>query len=150
MAGTLAVVLSSVSYASGSVFGQLRVRHTRGPVLAAGSMLAGGLILLPLGLAELPDHVPGWKPLASVAALAVLGTAAAQLILYRMLRLHGSGRTSLVTYLMPCFALVYGVVLLDEPLTAAAIGGLALILGGVTLASGVVRLPRRTPLPETP
>ena len=51
---------------------------------------------------------------------------------------------------MPCFALVYGVVLLDEPLTAAAIGGLALILGGVTLASGVVRLPRRTPLPETP
>jgi drug/metabolite transporter (DMT)-like permease len=53
-----------------------------------------------------------------------------------MLRLFGSRRMSLVTYLMPGFALVYGALLLDEPITAAALGGLALILGGVALASG--------------
>jgi len=41
-----------------------------------------------------------------------------------------------VTYLMPGFALVYGALLLDEPITAAALAGLALILGGVALASG--------------
>ena len=37
---------------------------------------------------------------------------------------------------MPGFAVVYGAVLLDEPITAAALGGLALILAGVMIASG--------------
>ena len=60
-----------------------------------------------------------------------------------MLALHGSARLSLVTYLMPGFALVYGALILDEKITAATLVGLALILGGVALASGAVRLPRR-------
>ena len=67
----------------------------------------------------------------------------AQLVLYRMLRLHGSAKVSLVTYLTPVFALVYGAVLLSEPITVAVIGGLVLILAGVALGSGAVRLPRR-------
>ena len=40
---------------------------------------------------------------------------------------------------MPAFALAYGALLLDEPLTAAALGGLALILLGVALGSGALR-----------
>ena len=46
----------------------------------------------------------------------------------RLIGLHGSARTMLVNYLLPGFALVYGVAPLDEPLTAAKLGGLALIL----------------------
>ena len=145
VAGTLAVVGSSLSYVSAGVFGQLRMRTVPGPVLATGSMLACGLILLPLALFQLPDHAPGLKPVASLAALTLLGTAFAQLILFRVLRLHGSSRLSLVTYLMPPAALVYGAVLLGEPVSVGALGGLALILGGVGLASGAVQLPRRAP-----
>jgi drug/metabolite transporter (DMT)-like permease len=52
---------------------------------------------------------------------------------------------SLVTYLMPGFALVYGALLLDEPLTAGVLAGLALILGGVALGSGTLGSPRREP-----
>jgi drug/metabolite transporter (DMT)-like permease len=63
-----------------------------------------------------------------------------------MLALHGSARLSLVTYLMPGFALVYGAVFLDEQISLATLAGLALILGGVALASGGVRLPRRLAL----
>jgi drug/metabolite transporter (DMT)-like permease len=141
--GTLAVVVSSLSYAAGGVYGQKRVRSVSGPVLATGSMLAGGLILLPLALFQLPDHTPSLEAAGSIAALTVVGTAMAQLLLYRMLRLHGSAKVSLVTYLMPGFALVYGALLLDEPITAAVLGGLALILAGVALGSGAVRLPQR-------
>jgi len=73
---------------------------------------------------------------AALTALILLPTVLGQLLLFRMLRLFGSRRMSLVTYLMPGFALVYGALLLDEPITAAALGGLALILGGVAFASG--------------
>ena len=83
--------------------------------------------------------MPDGDALLSLLALAVLGTALAQLLLYRLLRLYGGRRASLVTYLMPAFALVYGSLLLDEPLTAAALGGLVLILAGVALGSDAVR-----------
>jgi drug/metabolite transporter (DMT)-like permease len=144
-AGTLAVVLSSVSYAASGIYGQLRVRTVRGPVLAAGSMLVGGLVLLPLGILQAPTQRPDAAAIASVLALALLGTAMAQLVLYRMLLLHGAAKASLVTYLMPAFALVYGAVLLAEPITASVVGGLALILAGVALASGWRLLRRREP-----
>jgi drug/metabolite transporter (DMT)-like permease len=142
--GTLAVVLSSLSYAAGAVYGQLRVRSVAGPVLAAGSMLAAGLLLLPVAVFQLPTAAPGWKAVGGLLALAVLGTAFAQLVLYRLLRLYGARRVSLVTYLMPGFAVLYGALLLDEPLTAASLGGLALILVGVGLGSGALRLSRRS------
>jgi drug/metabolite transporter (DMT)-like permease len=141
--GTLAVVLSSVSYAASGVYGQLRVRTVRGPVLATGSIVVGGLVLLPLGIAQAPTERPDGAAIASVLALALLGTAFAQLVLYRMLLLHGSAKVSLVTYLMPAFAIVYGAVLLAEPITISVLGGLALILAGVALASGIPLLRRR-------
>jgi drug/metabolite transporter (DMT)-like permease len=119
-------------------------------VLAAGSMLMGGLFLLPFALFQLPTAVPSWEAIASILALSLLGTALAQLILYRILALHGSARLSLVTYLMPGFALVYGATLLDEKITVATLVGLVLILGGVALASGAVRLPRRATVPVRP
>ena len=145
--GALAVVLCSISYAGAGVYGQRAVAGTRGPVLAAGSMLAGGLILTPFALFQLPGSVPSLEATASVLALSLLGTALAQLILFRMLVLHGSSRLSLVTYLMPGFALVYGALILDEGLSFATLGGLVLILGGVALASGAVRLRRREAVP---
>ena len=150
VAGTLAVVLASLAYAAGGVYGQLRIVGTAGPVLAAVSMAGGALFLLPLAVVQTPSEVPGWEATASLLALAVGGTAVAQLVLYRTLRLHGSSRLSLVTYLMPPVALFYGALLLDEPLTPFALGGLGLILGGVAVGAGVVRLPRRAAATATP
>jgi drug/metabolite transporter (DMT)-like permease len=136
VAGTFAVVLSSLSYASGGIYGQLRVRDTPGPVLAAGSMIAGALALLPFTIADPPTQAPGTTALAGLLALALVPTFLGQLLLFRMLRLFGSRRLSLVTFLMPGFAIVYGALLLDEPVSVAALAGLGLILAGVVLASG--------------
>ena len=48
-----------------------------------------------------------------------------------------------MTYLVPALALVYGAVILDEPVTAVAVGGLALVLAGVALGTGAVGTVRR-------
>jgi drug/metabolite transporter (DMT)-like permease len=138
VAGTLAVVLSSLSYASAGTYAQLRLRDVQGPVLATGGMLIGGLLLLPFALFQLPDELPGWQALLSVAALAVLGTTIAQLVYFHMLPLYGNPRISLVAYVMPAFAIAYGALFLDEPITSGMVIGLALILLGVALGSGLV------------
>ena len=143
--GTLAVVVASLSYAIGSLWGQRLVARTSGLTLAATSMLGGLAVLLIPGLLELPSSAPGWKEIASVIALAVFGTAIAQIILYRVLHSDGAARVSLVTYLLPATALLYGTLLLGEPLTWQELVGMALILGGVALGSGAVRLARREP-----
>ena len=144
VAGTLAVVLASVFYASAGIYGQLHLKGTiSGPVLATGSMLAGGAILLPFAVADPPTSMPTAGALGSLLLLALVGTALAQLILFRVIGLFGARRLSLVTYLVPGFALVYGALILDERLTAAALIGLALILVGVALGSGAMKLRRR-------
>jgi drug/metabolite transporter (DMT)-like permease len=134
--GTLAVVLSSLSYASGGVYGQLQVKGTAGPVLAAGNMLAAAVILLPFAIADPPSQAPGSAAVAGLIGLILIPTFAGQLLLFRVLRLFGSRKLSIVTFLMPAFAVVYGTVLLSEPLTVAMLVGFALILIGAALASG--------------
>ena len=150
VAGTLAVVVASLSYASALLYTQHRFPEAAPLVLATASTLAGAVVLWPLAAFQLPREVPSWEALGSVVALAVLATVIGILIYFRMLAAYGASRTSLVTYLLPPFAVFYGVVLLDEPLTLNAVLGLALILVGVALGSGVVRLPRRAPVPATP
>ena len=71
----------------------------------------------------------------AIVTLGVVGTALAFVIFYKLISETGAGRASLVSYLAPGIALFYGALLLDEPITAASIAGLALILGGVALAS---------------
>jgi drug/metabolite transporter (DMT)-like permease len=148
--GTLAVVVASLSYAVANLYTQNRFPTTSPLVIAASSSVAAAIVLLPFALFQLPDEMPSLKALGSVAALGIAGTAIALLFFYRMLTHYGAARASLVTYLLPPFALFYGVVFLDEVVTLNAALGLVLILAGVALGSGVLRLARRrTPAPAT-
>jgi drug/metabolite transporter (DMT)-like permease len=151
VAGTLAVVVASLSYASANLFTQHRFPRTSPLVITTASSLAAFLVLLPFALVQLPDTLPSWRALTSVAALGIGGTAFALLFFYAMLARYGASRSSLVTYLLPPFALVYGVAFLGEGMTLNAILGLVLILAGVALGSGFMQLARRRePAPVAP
>jgi drug/metabolite transporter (DMT)-like permease len=146
VAGTLAVVVASLSYASANLYAQHRFPRSQPLVYTTASTLAAALVLL-----QLPDELPSWQALASVAALGIGGTAIALLFFYAMLNRYGASRASLVTYLLPPFALVYGVAFLDEEIRLSAALGLFLILAGVALGSGLLRLARRgAAAPATP
>jgi drug/metabolite transporter (DMT)-like permease len=151
VAGTLAVTAAAVCYAVSNLFAQNRYSETQPLVVVTGSSLAGALILAPVALAQLPGEVPSVGALASVAALGIGGTAIALVLYFRMLTAYGASRASLVTYLVPISAVFYGAVLLGEPLHVNAIAGLALILSGIALGSGVLRVARRREVvPATP
>jgi drug/metabolite transporter (DMT)-like permease len=141
--GTLAVILASISYAVGSLYSQHKLGDSSGLLVSTASVLWGTLAILPFGIAQSPDAVPGWEAVAAVAMLGILGTGVGLLMYLYLLEQHGSARGSLVVYLLPVTALFYGAVFLDEPIRLTAILGLGLILAGVALGSGVVRPMRR-------
>jgi drug/metabolite transporter (DMT)-like permease len=119
-------------------------------VTSFGALLVATLSMLPLGVAQLPGHLPGWKVVGSVIALGALGLSVAYLLYFGLIAGAGASYAVLVTYLVPALALGYGAIFLGETVTATAIGGLLLILAGVALGTGTLRLPRREPAPETP
>jgi len=146
--GTLAVILASISYAAGSLYSQHKLGDSSGLLVSTASVFWGLLAILPVGIAQRPDAFPGWEAIGAAAALGLLGTAVGLLLYLYLLEHHGAARGSLVVYLLPLTALFYGAVFLDEPIRLTALGGLALILVGVALGSGLVRpMRRRAPVP---
>jgi drug/metabolite transporter (DMT)-like permease len=139
----LAVVFSAICYAGAGLYAARRLRDVSPLVTSLGALTAATLATLPIGLFQLPDQMTGWKVTASVLTLGIAGTGVAYILYYGLVAGAGASRAILITYLVPTFALVYGALLLGEPVTAAAVGGLALVLAGVGLGTGAVRLRQR-------
>ena len=133
--GALAMIGAAASYGLSSFVVKRRYGHLAAMQTSLVSIAVTAVLTLPLAVATLPSAVPGLRALLSVLVLGAVGTALAFVIFYKLINEVGAGRASLVSYLAPGVALFYGALLLDETITAAAIAGLVLILGGVALAS---------------
>jgi drug/metabolite transporter (DMT)-like permease len=140
IAAALAVVFAALCYAAAALYTGRRLRAVSPLVTALGALTAATLATLPIGLFQLPSHVTSWKVTASVLTLGIAGTGLAYILYYGLISGAGASRAILITYLVPTFAVFYGAVLLGEPVTAAAVGGLALVLAGVGLATGAVHM----------
>ena len=92
---------------------------------------------------------PSPVALVSLFLLGILGTGLAFIVYYRLLETAGPTYISMVTYVIPIFGVVLGVLVLNEQLTWYALGGFILILLGVMVVNGLFanRLPllRRSP-----
>jgi drug/metabolite transporter (DMT)-like permease len=139
----LAVLLAAACYGVAGIYGRRAFRDIPALVPATGQMLAGAIIITPLALAlhGIPSPMPSALALGAVLALAVFGTAFAYILLYWLLARMGATRTSMVTYLLPPFALVYGALFLHEAIELNALLGLGLVIVGILLANGVIRAP---------
>lgn len=141
--GALAVVGTALCYAVSVLYAGRTVRGLRPLQASIGQLGFGAIFVAPFALAQLPGEMPAAGAVAAVVALGALGTGAAYLLYFTIIATAGASRAILVTYLVPAFALVYGTVFLDEPVTATALVGLGLILGGTALATGVARASAR-------
>lgn len=125
-------------------FQQISVYWTAFVTLASGSVLSGAFVLaspsFPTGALLRAD----WGIVIAIVGLGVFGSGVAYLVYYTLLQKGSAEFTTTVTYLVPLFAIFWGYVLLDEPISGTLLGGLAFILAGV-YASGRKRRQQAKP-----
>ncbi len=132
--GIFAVGIAAASYGVALVYARLNLKGTKPVYAPASQLLVTSIYLLPFSLAvDGPVKVMdlSWAALGSVLVLAILGTALAFVIYYKLLDSSSASYLSLVTYLIPLYGMVLGVTLLDETLTMSTILGAVLILLGI-------------------
>jgi drug/metabolite transporter (DMT)-like permease len=132
-----AVLAASFSYALGGVYAKRTFAGVPSITLAIGQQAAAATLLLPLAVATLPGELPSQAVALSVLGLALLCTAAAYLLYFYLIRSVGPTKTLTVTFLIPVFGLLFGVLLLGEPVGIGTLIGLGVILTSVALVTGV-------------
>src|SRR3954462_15181360 len=128
LVGGAMLLLGALSYALGGFLAKSRMRGMTPVGAITGAMIAGSVVLAPLALASLPDRAPGLGPLAAAIALGAFSGGLGWLLYCTVLAEAGPAKATVALYLVPAFAVMYGVVLMGEPLTAVAIAGLALVV----------------------
>lgn len=129
----LAVVGAAVSYGFAASFGK-RFRDISPRITATGQLTASSLIMLPLVLVVEQPWTMAMPPapvIAAILALALISTAFAYLVFFRVLSIAGATSASLVTLLVPPAAILLGIVFLGETLTLMETMGLGLIALGL-------------------
>jgi drug/metabolite transporter (DMT)-like permease len=130
----LAVLGGAVCYAVNTIVA--RHRPPSDPlVAAAGVMLAGSAIMLPIGGAPASADLVGAPAaaLAAMLALSIVATAIATVVFLRLVATAGPSFTSFINYLIPVWALLMGVLFLGEEPGVRVVIALALILSGIAL-----------------
>ena len=130
--GALALLGAAASGALSYFVVRLQYRE-KGVPASTSSFFAlgiGSLLTLPIAVVTAPRELPGVRAVLAVIALGLLCTALAYLLYYSLIDQVGGQRAALANYLTPAFALFYGVLLLNESLTLAAVIGLVLIVAG--------------------
>jgi drug/metabolite transporter (DMT)-like permease len=141
--GALAVVGMALCYGLGGLFIGRHLSQVHPLVVALASTAVSAVLAAPAGIVQAVGTSIGWEPVVAVVVLAVLGTAIAYLLNFALIRSAGPAYAALCTYLIPPIALAYGAIFLGEHFGATAFLALLVILAGVALGSGRVRIPSR-------
>ena len=135
----VAVLGAAASYALAGIFGR-RLKPYASPVAAAGMLAGSTVILLPVTLVldqPFAMTIDG-RGVFAMLGLALLSTALAYLIYFRVLATAGATNLLLVTFLIPITALALGTFILGEMLSWTAIAGMGLIFVGLAAVDGRV------------
>lgn len=109
--------------------------------LATGSQLGATAALTPVAVTTWPATAPSAGSWVAVLFLGVLCTGVAYILYFRLIRNVGPARAMSVTYVVPVFGVLWGWLFLDERVTAPMILGTAIVLAGVGLTTGALRIP---------
>ncbi len=124
------ILISAMGYAWAVTMVSAKIPHIEPISINGLAMLFTAVVYLPLAIITAPDHAPSTKVLGTVLALGLFPTALAFILFFQLIKDIGTARGSLVTYLNTAFAVLLGVIILNEPLTLGIALGLPLVLLG--------------------
>ena len=135
--GQFAVLAAALTYAFAGIYGR-RFKDMPPMVAAAGQVTGTALLVLPLALIvdepwTLSPSAAAW---GAMLGLALLSTAAAYVIFFRILAAAGATNVMLVTLLVPVSALLLGALVLGERPGALVFAGMGLIFTGIAAIDG--------------
>ena len=133
-----ACVASCVFYGFGAIWIKSRLHSVPPLIASSGSLLGAGLVLTPFALAHLPNSVPTTQSWLSATALALLCTALAFVLFFRLIKRTGATAATSVTFLIPFFGIFWGWLFLNEDVTNQMIAGMAVTLLGTGLTTGFI------------
>jgi drug/metabolite transporter (DMT)-like permease len=133
LVAALACLAAALCYGIASVYAKVRMTGIPSFAIAVYSQLAAAIVLAPALPLALPSAL---SPLvaANVLALALASTAIAYLLYFRLIADVGPARALTVTFLIPLFGVLWGVLFLGEPVAINMLAGCALILAGTWMA----------------
>jgi len=134
--GGAMLLLAGLGYAAGGFVVKRRLGDVQPVGVVTAAMLAGAVLVTPLAVATAPTELPSLGALAAAIALGTLAGGVGWLGYYTLIAGVGPARASITIYVVPAFAVLYGIVLLGEPATPGTFAGLVLIVSGSWLAAG--------------
>ena len=136
----LACLLACVCYGISASYTKRYLTGMPPLVTAAGSQIGASLGLALPAIWFWPTQMPGANAWLALLAVGVLCTGVAYIIFFRLIENAGPPRALTVTFLVPVFAVLYGVLLLGEHVTLWMLLCAAVIVCGTALSTGMIRL----------
>lgn len=136
--GIAAGLVASALYGLAASYARRHFQDRPPLEVAAGSVGGASIAMLPLAAWAWPESNPGAAAWGSALGLGALCTALAYVLYFRLLASVGSARAVTVTFLIPVFGILWGAMLLHEPVTGSLLAGCAVVLFGTSLATGLV------------
>jgi drug/metabolite transporter (DMT)-like permease len=140
----LACFGAAASYAGGYVYVRRFLSGTGvGPLSLATSQLVAATVVQAIVTPVLPWQTPHlhWNGTLSVLVLGLLGTGYATILYFRLIADVGASTAAAVDYLVPVFAVIFGVTLLSEPVTWNLVAGGLTVLAGMAIVEGRLMSP---------
>ena len=139
-----ATLLASFCYGLSSNYAKVARANIDPFANAHGSMWAASLFFLPALFLAPPTTTPLAADWAAILTLGVVCTGFAYILYFKLIRDAGPMNALSVTFVIPAFGIFWGWLLLDEQITAATLIGCAVVLMGLALTNGIIRLPKRS------
>ncbi len=138
-------VLSTISYGFAGVYAKKTFVDVAPISLAAGQQIAASILLIPFTIFNLPNTTSNFSliPILAVLALALFCTAIAYLLYFYLIENVGPTKTLSVTFLIPVFGMIWGVLILNEKITMGMLVGFIVILVSVFLILDI-KLPTKS------
>ena len=133
----VAALGAAMSYAFAGPFVRRALPGVGGIEIATGQLVSGSIVLLPFAIASGMPGTPSAAGAASLVAVALVSTALAWPLFFRVLTHTTPTAASTVTFIVPAFGITWGALVLGEPIGPGLVAGFGLILISLSLVLGL-------------